>query len=56
MSTNMETLKIQHFQTAVPRLEVLLFTRKTFVSKTDRPEGHVQKDLQQPYIDSCGIS
>jgi len=55
MYYNSEILIIQPLRVVLWQ-EVLLFTRKTFVSKTGRPEGRVQKDLQQLYIDSCGIS
>jgi hypothetical protein len=36
-------LIIQHLRIAIPRLVVLLFTRKSFVGETGISQGHVQQ-------------
>jgi hypothetical protein len=43
---NLESLIIQHLKTAVPKQEVLLFTRRK-LHQWDISQGHVQKDLQE---------
>ena len=40
----------------VPGLELLLFTKKIFISETGRPQGQVQKGIQEcVYINHSGI-
>jgi hypothetical protein len=57
VSYNSNTLIIWHFRRAVPRLEVLLFTRRIFTSETGRSLGYVKKGLQDClYINQCNIS
>jgi hypothetical protein len=43
-------LIIWHLKSVVPRLEVLLFSRKSFVTETGRSQGHVQKGISRPFI------
>jgi hypothetical protein len=46
-SNNLETRKIQHFRRAVPRMELLLFSEKSFISETSRSQQRGQKCLQE---------
>jgi len=56
ISVNPEVLIVQHLRCIVPRPEVLLFTRKSFITEADRSHEHVQKDFQEcMYIDVNGI-
>jgi hypothetical protein len=58
MSNNSEIIIIWQLRRVVPRLEVLLFTRKeNIINETGRFWGHVQKGLQEYlYINCFGMS
>jgi hypothetical protein len=57
-SGNSENLIIQYKRRAVPRLQVLLFTRKkkSLIIETGIFQGHVQKVLQECLYIKCDIS
>ena len=44
---NLEILIIWHWRIVVPGLEVLFFTRQSFISERNRSQGHVQEGLQE---------
>jgi hypothetical protein len=53
---NTEILIIQHLRSIVPKPEVLLFTRKIFINKRNRSQGHVQKGLQSVCTSTVAVS
>jgi hypothetical protein len=55
----LEILITQHLRRVVPRPEVLLFARKSFISERDLRDmfKEVQRGLQErQHINHCGIS
>jgi len=56
-SDNLDILIVWQLKRVIPGPEFLLLTKTIFISETGRPQGQVQKDLQEClYIDSSGIS
>jgi len=52
-SDNLEILINQYLRSTVSKQEVSHFTRKISINKRDRPQGHVQSDLQEYLQINC---